>query len=330
MIFSYIDYNIIIMKNKIKSPFIIEKVFSYLDERRKLEIVRYNKVIQKNLNINLINYRLFAGKYIIQSKNGICKIYDYNDNLLFEGEYLNGKRNGHGKEYNKYGKLLFEGEYLNGKKWNGKAYYSEFLNDNKFLGEIIEFDKFKYRIDNCKIYYELKDGKGYMRDYDDEKSIYEGEYLNGERNGKGREFKKLGDSLIVFYGEYLNGKRNGKGKEYLQKDEYIYDICRDKLIFEGEYLNGKRWNGKQYNDNNEKVYEIKDGKGYFKQKFDYKFIFEGEYLNGEINGKVKKYNTNYNSYLEFECEFLNGKKHGNAKEYNEEKILIFEGKYLYN
>jgi len=45
--------------------------------------------------------------------------------------------------------------------------------------------------------------------------------------------------------------------------------------------------------------------------------------------KEKNNNSNYNSYLEFEGEFLNGKKHGNAKEYNEEKILIFEGKYLY-
>ena len=227
------------MKNKIKSPLLIEKVFSYIDERRKLEIVRYNKVIQKILKIKLINYRLFVGKYIIESKNGICKIYDYNDNLLFEGEYLNGKRNGHGKEYNKYGKLLFEGEYLNGKKWNGKAYYVDLFDDNKCLGERVKKHRFNYTIDNHKIYFELKDGKGYMRDYDDEESIYEGEYLNGERNGKGREFKKLGDSLLIFYGEYLNGKRNGKGKEYQQRNEYLFDTYQDKLIFEGEFLNGK-------------------------------------------------------------------------------------------
>ena len=75
-----------------------------------------------------------------------------------------------------------------------------------------------------------------MRDYDDEESIYEGEYLNGERNGKWREFKKFGLRLIVFYGEYLNGKRFGKGKEYLQNNEYNY---KGKLIFKGEYLNGK-------------------------------------------------------------------------------------------
>ena len=35
---------------------------------------------------------------------------------------------------------------------------------------------------------------------------------------------------LKFEGEYSNGQRNGKGKEY----KY------DKLSFEGEYLNGKR------------------------------------------------------------------------------------------
>ena len=36
---------------------------------------------------------------------------------------------------------------------------------------------------------------------------------------------------ILFEGEYLNKKRNGKGKEYYEDGE---------LKFEGEYLNGKR------------------------------------------------------------------------------------------
>ena len=38
-------------------------------------------------------------------------------------------------------------------------------------------------------------------------------------------------NILIFEGEYLNGKRNGKGKEY------GYD---GSLKFEGEYLNGKR------------------------------------------------------------------------------------------
>ena len=42
--------------------------------------------------------------------------------------------------------------------------------------------------------------------------ILEGSYLNGERNGKGKEYNKYGK--LIFEGEYLNDKRYGKGKDY--------------------------------------------------------------------------------------------------------------------
>ena len=64
--------------------------------------------------------------------------------------------------------------------------------------------------------------------------IFEGEYLNGEKNGNGREYD--GDGNVLFEGEYLNGKRNGKGNEYFIEEQ--------KLKFEGEYLNGKKWKWK--------------------------------------------------------------------------------------
>ena len=60
-----------------------------------------------------------------------------------------------------------------------------------------------------------------------------GRYKIVENNGKGREYI-LNSNKLIFEGEYLNWKRNGKGKEY----DY-----EGKLEFEGEYLNGKR-NGK--------------------------------------------------------------------------------------
>ena len=41
--------------------------------------------------------------------------------------------------------------------------------------------------------------------------IYEGEYLNGKKNGKVKEY--CGGHLC-FEGEYINGKKNGKGKEF--------------------------------------------------------------------------------------------------------------------
>jgi antitoxin component YwqK of YwqJK toxin-antitoxin module len=45
----------------------------------------------------------------------------------------------------------------------------------------------------------------------------------------GKEYDWWTDNLI-FEGKFLNGLRNGKGKEYEN----------GKLIYEGEYLNGKR------------------------------------------------------------------------------------------
>jgi len=42
--------------------------------------------------------------------------------------------------------------------------------------------------------------------------MLEGEYLNGKRNGRGKEYYE--DGRLMFEGEYLNGIRNGKGKEY--------------------------------------------------------------------------------------------------------------------
>ena len=46
--------------------------------------------------------------------------------------------------------------------------------------------------------------------------------------GKIKEYNYYGE--FIFEGEYLNGERNGSGKEYTD----------DKLIFEGEYMNGER------------------------------------------------------------------------------------------
>ena len=116
---------------------------------------------------------------------------------------------------------------------------------------------------------------------------------NGYEDDLNKEYK------LLFKGEYLNGKRNGKGKEY----DY-----NDKLVFEGEYLNGKIWNGKGYNTNDKIEFEINDGKGYIKEyDFDGKLEFEGEYLNGKRNGKGKEYDLD--GKIIFEGIYYNGEKY---------------------
>ena len=130
------------MLKNIKASYFLRVLFSFVDEKKKLQLIKYNKSLEEILNISLTNYKYFSGKYIIYEANGKGKEYfngklrfegeylngkrngqgkEYNDNgiLIFEGEYLNGKRNGKGKEYNRYGELEFVGVYLNGKRWNG-------------------------------------------------------------------------------------------------------------------------------------------------------------------------------------------------------------------
>jgi antitoxin component YwqK of YwqJK toxin-antitoxin module len=72
---------------------------------------------------------------------------------------------------------------------------------------------------------------------------------------------------LVFEGEYLNHRRNGKGKEYNSEE---------KLMFEGEFREGKKWNGKGYNPQGKVEYEIKKGNGKVKEYHDGRLVFEGE------------------------------------------------------
>ena len=127
------------MLDNIKSQYFIKYVFYHIDEKIKLKIANYNKRLQNILEINIINYKVFSGKYIIYETKerrkiynvftdriifdgefikGKAKAYDNYGELMYDGEYLNGKRHGKGKVYHSDGKLLYEGEYLNGKKWN--------------------------------------------------------------------------------------------------------------------------------------------------------------------------------------------------------------------
>ena len=91
------------MLENIRSLTIKKKLFSFIDEKQKLKIIKSNKSLQKNLNISIINYKFLSGKYINYESKGKGKEYNgYDDGkLIFEGEYLNGKRNGKGKEYDK-------------------------------------------------------------------------------------------------------------------------------------------------------------------------------------------------------------------------------------
>ena len=208
----------------------------------------------------------FEGEYLNGEKNGKGKEFR-NGNIIFEGEYLNGKKNGKGKKYNENGNLIFKGEYYLDKKWKGKGF-------NKY-GDVL---------------YYINNSNENAKEYDDDGNlIFKGEYLNGERNGKGKEYNYLNGKLL-FEGEYINGKRwNGIGKESNDDLENI----------EIEYLNGKKRVGNIYGYN----------------EFD-NLYYKRKYLFQQI--MAKHMNKNYLKYKKLQ-------KSLNLKEYNENGKEIFEG-----
>ena len=227
---------------------------------------------------------LFEGNYLRGLKNGEGKEY-LHDKLKFGGNYRNGMRNGYGKEYFDNLKIQFEGEYINGKRWNGKVY--DFNGNEEFelmFGEI----KQKYdiiKIENYNIIFWLD-------------SNYKHVCISGTINGSfknidNRMFKEYNYGELIFEGEFINKERNGKGKEYFL----------DELIYEGEYMDGKRYGfGKEYYINNRIKYEGEfkngnfDGKG---KEYDFfgRLIFEGEYINNKRwNGISYIYNNNFSKY----------------------------------
>ena len=305
----------------IKSIFIIKKIFLHIKDVLKLKLINYNKTIQNKIKVNFENYKIMSGRYIIfetkkkgkeynayndvlifegeynnGKRNGIGKEQFYNE-LIFEGEYKNGKRNGKGKEY-EFGQLIFEGKYLNGKKWNGIGYYNneiilEYDNNELYNFEPDFTSKEKDDLKKTKIY-EIKNGKGFVKEFNDKVLVFEGEYKHGERNGIGKEYNRTGN-----------------------------------VIYQGEYLNGKRWTGKGLDIKGNIVYELKGGKGYVKEYyFNNKIRYECEFIIGEKNGKGKEYYPN--GKLEYIGEYKNGKRHGKGKEYDYKGNLLYEGEFLYN
>ena len=183
----------------------------------------------------------------------------------------------------------------------GKKEFFNIIVYNKELQKALKIDIEDYKKVSGKYKIGKKDGIGKVYKINTNILIFEGEYLNKEKNGKGKEYYDNGK--LKFEGEYLNGERNGNGKEY-------YD--NGKLKFEGEYLKGKKWNGKGYNINGYNEFEIINGNGKGKEYYDNDILkFEGEYLNRERNGKGKEYYEN--DKLKFEGEYLNGERNGKIK-----------------
>ena len=92
-----------------------------------------------------------------------------------------------------------------------------FLNNKEWI--LIGYDwngGIKYKLNNDI------NGNRTRKEYYFGKMLFEGQYLNGKRNGKGKEYYH--DGNLSFERDYLNGKRNGKGKEYDPGGSLLFEV----------------------------------------------------------------------------------------------------------
>lgn len=109
--------------------------------------------------------------------------------------------------------------------------------------------------------------------------IYEGDYFNGLKIGKGILKKRNGE--IIYSGYFKEDKFDGYGTLYINNG-YVY---------EGNFINGKKY-----------------GEGTL-YSYDRKFKYEGDWVNDEKEGNGLEY---FPDGTKFEGEFLKGKKNGNG------------------
>ena len=240
----------------------------------------------------------------------------------FSGNYLNGKRNGEGTEYKNFTNKKCE-NYSRIEIYSQKItlFSGIYLNGEKKKGKEYNYDG--------ELVYEgeylngKRNGKGKLY-YSNKKLKYEGDLIDGKKHGKGIEYDK--NHTFKYEGEYVNGKKHGYGKEYYLINNNISGEYY--LKFEGKYLNNDKFKGKEYYNNGKLKYE---GEYLFDKKWngtmydcDKNIIYQ--FNNGEGNGIFEENEGLIKIYIgENSQNYLEEKVKG--KEYDHKGRLLFEGIY---
>jgi hypothetical protein len=270
-------------------------------------------------------------------------IMKHDDGYIYDGEWKDDKMHGKGKMTSPNG-TVYEGKWIDDKKHDkGKMKYS---NGDVFVGEWKDDEKHK--------------GKMTFQDGD----IYEGEFERNMFHGYGKYSKKIDSKKIIYYeGKWINGKKQGKGKEtfpngtvfegewqdnhkvnkgkitYFNGDIYKGEISPDLkkngrglltsqsgFIYDGEWKDDKKNGRGKVTTSSGNIYEggWKDDKFHGNGKLTKSsHVYEGEFENGKKNGKGK---TVYENGDVYDGEWTDDKKHGKGK-YTKVNGNFYEGEF---
>ena len=240
-----------------KSPVYIPKILSNKDcmhIRSEIKEVNNYEFTLSDVDKDLIGNPIFLGDSI----NVIGILKEINDNNQIKADFIHPVVHlikeliSRDRNYGKY----FRGPQRKYVWEDGKYYLGEFKNSNN-----------------------LPNGKG-IKYNKDGTILYEGDFVNGRFEGKGRYNYPNGR---FFIGEYKKGLRNGKGIIYYPDG---------KVNFESNYVDDKR--------EGEGKFVLEDGSYYI-----------GNWENGLFNGKGKEYYPN--GKLRYEGDYVDGKREGKGK-----------------
>lgn len=170
------------------------------------------------------------------------------DETSYKGEQRNGVRRGKGKLVAKNGKVIYEGHWKNNKKeGKGVSYYEtgyvqytgEFRSDH-YDGKGVYYDQDSFKIyEGCwKIGQKSGKGKCY---YNNGNIKYQGLFAKDDYNGYGIYFHPLYNGVSIYEGEFVDGKKEGKGIGlYFSKVKGKEDAIEKK--YDGNWRSGK-WHG---------------------------------------------------------------------------------------
>ena len=178
----------------------------------------------------------------------------------------------------------------------------------------------------------LPNGKGKLYNKNGE-FVYEGQFVNGIEEGKG---KKIKDGKY-YIGNFIGGKMFGKGEIYFKEGDikYLGEFAYDKKEGLGKYY----FDEQEYSvmENNKKFYFIKgdyyigywhndkmNGKGKIKLK-DGRTKYEGDFVDNKFQGIGIYYFESGDYYF---GQFFNNMQHGKGKIYNKNGRIEFEGNFV--
>jgi hypothetical protein len=292
--------------NKLKDLYNLYHTPNLMNMENQLGI-KFNEESYKSLITNTLPIKNYISKK--EKENHLYTkllILKYEDiDSFYVGEVnINNELNGRGILINKQGCKLdgtFENNRFTG---NGKYideegnYYEGYFKNKKLEGKGIK-RTIKGIIYNGDFIDGIKDGKGKEETLE---NVYEGEFKNNKKNGKGKLYYKI--LKDTYEGDFKDNNITGKGfYEWSNKETYKGTFLNGKMHGKGIYKwpDGGKYEGDYFNN-------IKEGNGVF--TWSNGKIFDGPFKNGKPHG----HGILIMQKKKFKVFFNNGKLDGKAQE----------------